>query len=147
MYINKPRGFGKFSLLSSTSGLRYDKKNHKAAFGVTQQRWVRHFVEHLEESEQRPKLTRHPSPSPRTPSIADLRPMLPPTKRRRSRKPLNMTYFTSVSLSLSLSLSLCVCVGSRFLVGKFGLKNCEKFVPLTLFRSGETENVSGCLGN
>lgn len=118
MYINKPRGFGKFSLLSSTSGLRYDKKNHKAAFGVTQQRWVRHFVEHLEESEQHPKLTRHPSPSRRPPSIANLRPMLPLTRRRRSQKPPNKTYFTPVCLSPS--------VGSRFLVGKLGLKNCEK---------------------
>jgi len=84
---------------SSTLGLRY-KRHHKAAFGVTTQRWVRHFVEHLEESGQHPRLTPHLSPSQRSPLIADRRPRLPPTRRRRSRKPPNKTYFTPVIMPL-----------------------------------------------
>lgn len=85
---------------SSILGLHY-KRHHKAAFGVKTQRWVRHFVEHLEESGQHPRLTPHLSPSQRPPLIADRRPRLPPTRRRRSRKPPNKTYFRPVIMSLS----------------------------------------------
>jgi hypothetical protein len=52
-------------------------------------KWVRHFVEHLEEYKRHLKLTRHHSPSPRSPSTTNLRPRLPPKSRSRPQYPPN----------------------------------------------------------
>lgn len=92
-----------------------------------QERWVRHFVEHLEDSDLLPLLIRRRRrrQNPRTPSIGGLH---HPT-RRRSRRPADKTHWTLVSV--------CAC---HF---RFGRGILQSLASFTSFISYRYKNVDG----